>query len=54
MGNDPTVQVDTVIEWYRKGQKARKAEPDRPPREEEFSGSQHKNSPTRIILSPRR
>ncbi len=24
MGNDPNVQVDTVIEWYRKGQKAHK------------------------------
>ena len=24
MGNDPNVQVDTVIEWYRKGQKAAK------------------------------
>lgn len=54
MNGDRDVQLDTVIEWYRKGQKARKGEPDQPPREEEFLGHQHKNSPTRIIVSPRR
>jgi hypothetical protein len=54
MDGDRSVLVETVVEWYRKGQKLRKAAPDRPPTDEEFLGSQHKNSPTRVIVRPRR
>lgn len=54
MRKDRNVDVKTVIEWYRKGQKLRKREGEAPPAEVEFRGSHDKRTPTRIIVSRRR
>ncbi len=51
MGNDPNVLVDTVIEWYRKGQKAHKHHSCEPSsREGENLNNFDASMPNRIVI----